>query len=73
MLQAFRANVLCSGHTASDFAGLPAGTSAAAGGCGALEPSWGWGTCCTFDNHMYAGAAIAYGRDGKRYMQIFVR
>ena len=61
------------GHLPNDFAYLPAGTSATAAGCGALEPSWGWGTCCTYENHTYAGAAWVMGADGKRYMHLFVR
>jgi hypothetical protein len=60
-------------HLSSDFAYLPAGSSASAAGCGALEPSWGWGTCCTYDNYTYAGAAWVMGTDGKRYMHLFVR
>lgn len=67
----YRASRGMAGHTHNDFA--IGGVSASAGGCGALEPSWGWGTCCTYDNHTYAGAATVMGRDGKRYMQIFVR
>jgi len=69
----FRAARLISGHTSNDFNGLPVGTSASAAGCGALAPSWGWGSCCTYDRYRYAGAAWAWGRDGKRYMHIFVR
>lgn len=61
------------GHLSSDFVHLPAGASAKAAGCGALEPSWGWGTCCTYDNYTYAGAAWVLGADGKRYMHLFVR
>jgi hypothetical protein len=57
----------------SDFKYLPAGASASAAGCGALEPSWGWGTCCTYENYTYAGAAWVMGTDGKRYMHLFVR
>lgn len=57
----------------SDFSYLPAGASATAAGCGALEPSWGWGTCCTYDNYTYAGAAWVMGADGRRYMHLFVR
>lgn len=57
----------------SDFSYLPSGGSANAAGCGALEPSWGWGTCCTYDNYTYAGAAWVMGNDGKRYMHLFVR
>lgn len=61
------------GHLPNDFAHLPPGASATSAGCGALEPSWGWGTCCTFDNYTYAGAAWVMGSDGKRYMHLFVR
>ena len=69
----FRAARLIQGHTANDFNALPPGYSAAAAGCGALEPSWGWGSCCTYENWTYAGAAVTLGRDGKRYMHLFVR
>lgn len=61
------------GHTSNDFAYLPAGAIARAGGCGALDDSWGWGTCCTYERWTYAGAAWVRGADGKRYMQLFVR
>ena len=61
------------GGTMSDFSYLPAGVSASAAGCGALEPSWGWGTCCMDDNYTYAGAAWVMGANGKRYMHLFVR
>lgn len=69
----YRAATLNTGHTANDFAALAPGVYASAAGCGGLEWSWGWGTCCTYDNYRYAGAAYAVGRDGKRYMHIFVR
>jgi hypothetical protein len=69
----FRAARLMAGHTSNDFAGLPEGCTAAAAGCAALEPSWGWGSCCTYENYTHAGAAWAMGRDGRRYMQLFVR
>jgi hypothetical protein len=69
----FRAARLIAGHTSNDFAALPAGTSAASAGCGAWEPGTGWGTCCTYESYTYAGAAYAMGRDGKRYMHLFVR
>lgn len=69
----FRAARLIAGHTVNDFAALPSGTIARASGCAALEPSWGWGSCCTYERYTYAGAAIAVGRDGKRYMHLFVR
>jgi len=68
-----RAAALLRGHTSNDFKGLPVGTTASAAGCGALEPSWGWGACCTYDRYQFAGAAWAMGRDGRRYMHIFVR
>jgi len=69
----FRAARLMAGHTRNDFDGLPEGCTAAAAGCAAWEPSWGWCACCTYDNYRYAGAAWAKGRDGRRYMQLFVR
>lgn len=61
------------GHLSSDFDYLPSGAQATAAGCGALEPSWGWGTCCVFDSYTYAGAAWVMGSDGRRYMHIFCR
>jgi hypothetical protein len=69
----FRASRLMAGHTGNDFSGLPTGCQASASGCAAWEPSWGWGACCTYENYTYAGAAWAVGRDGRRYMQLFVR
>ena len=69
----YRAARLMAGHTSNDFAALPAGTSATAGGCAAWDPGLGWGACCTYDRYTYAGAAYALGRDGKRYMHLFVR
>jgi hypothetical protein len=69
----YRARTLCAGHTSNDFACLPAGCSASAAGCAAWHPSWGWGSCCTYDNFTYAGAAWAAGGDGRRYMHLFVR
>jgi len=68
-----RAASLCAGHTANDFGYLPAGGSAAAAGCAAWTPDWGWGACCTYDSYTYAGAAWVMGRDGRRYMHLFVR
>ena len=61
------------GHLASDFDHLPPGAHADAAGCGALEDSWGWGTCCMDDNYSTAGAAWVRGSDGRRYMHLFVR
>ncbi|MBL8824876.1 MAG: hypothetical protein JNJ77_19980 [Planctomycetia bacterium] len=68
-----RASQGIAGHLASDFDCLPAGAHADAAGCGALDDSWGWGTCCTYDNYTHAGAAWVRGSDGKRYMHLFVR
>lgn len=69
----FRAARLIEGHTANDFAALPSGTAATSAGCAAWEPSFGWGSCCTYEGYTYAGAAYATGRDGRRYMHLFVR
>lgn len=76
---AYRAANRIAGHTANDFAFLPPGTSASAAGCGAWEAGTvttqghTWGTCCTFENFTYAGAAWVLGSDGKRYMHLMVR
>lgn len=72
----YRATYRISGHAPGgmgDFGFLPPGTSADSAGCGALEPSWGWGTCCTYENYQFAGAAMTWGADGRRYMHLFVR
>ena len=69
----FRAERLIAGHTSIVFAFLPAGAQASAGGCAAWEPTMGWGSCCTYEGYSTAGAAYAVGRDGKRYMHLFVR
>lgn len=72
----YRAAHRIAGHVSGnlgDFGFLPAGAHADAAGCGALEPSWGWGTCCTYERWTHAGAALAVGTDGKRYMHLFVR
>jgi hypothetical protein len=68
-----RASRRIAGHLPNDFAYLPAGSTARSAGCGAMESSWGWGTCCTYENYTYAGAAWVMGADGKRYMHLFVR
>jgi hypothetical protein len=68
-----RAEYRYAAHTANDFSYLPAGATAKAAGCGAWWPSEGWGTCCTYDRHTYAGAAWVMGTDGRRYMHLFVR
>jgi hypothetical protein len=30
-------------------------------------------SCCVYENYTYAGAAWVSGRDGRRYMHLFVR
>jgi len=69
----YRASRLIAGHTSNDFSFVPASSSASAAGCAAWSPSMGWGSCCTYENHKYAGAAWTKGRDGRRYMHLFVR
>jgi hypothetical protein len=69
----FRAANLLFGHTANDFAFVPAGTFARSAGCAAYPASDGWMSCCVYDNYTYAGAAWVTGRDGRRYMHLFVR
>jgi hypothetical protein len=69
----YRAKRLIQGHTSDNFAFVPRGATARAAGCAAWERSWGWGSCCTYDRYKYAGAAWARGRDGRRYMHLYVR
>lgn len=71
---AYRAERLMAGHTKNDFAFCPPGhPRAKAAGCAAWTPDWGWGSCCTFERWRYAGAAWVMGRDGRRYMHLYVR
>jgi hypothetical protein len=75
-LAATRAAVRRRGHFmdgGGDFAYLPWGARAAATGCGAHPPRYGWMTCATYENFTYAGAAWAMGTDGRRYMHLVVR
>ena len=69
----YRAARLLAGHTSNDFTALPSGAYATATGCAAWGPEWGWGSCCSYENWSYAGAAYTVGRDGRRYMHLFVR
>jgi hypothetical protein len=69
----FRAAHGLAGHTANDFGFVPAGTFASSAGCAAVGLEWGWMSCCTYENYTYAGAAAVMGRDGRRYMHLFVR
>jgi len=68
----FRAERLIEGHTRNDFAGLPRGVRADAAGCAAWRGN-DWDSCCTYENYRFAGAAWCRGRDGRRYMHLFVR
>jgi hypothetical protein len=70
---AFRAQRGIFGHTSNDFAFVPAGSFASSAGCAAYPASYGWMSCCVYDNYTYAGAAWVTGADGKRYMHLFVR
>jgi hypothetical protein len=67
-----RARLLMEGHTPNDFVHLQYGSHAHAAGCGAC-PQGTWASCCVYDQHRYAGAAYAVGRDGRRYCHIFVK
>lgn len=69
----YRADRGLAGHTPNDFAHVPSGSIATSAGCAAWTPDWGWGSCCTYENHTYAGAAYVVGQDGRRYMHLFVR
>lgn len=72
----YRADRLMFGHVmqgAGDFQFLPPGVTAASAGCAAYPASYGWLSCDIWESNKYAGAAWAPGRDGKRYMHIFVR
>jgi hypothetical protein len=69
----YRAERCIEGHCQNDFAHLPSGCSATAAGCAAWNVGDGWGACCTYDSYTYAGAAAVIGRDGRRYMHLFVR
>lgn len=69
----FRARYLLFGHTADDFAFLPAGARADSAGCAAYPAEYGWLSCCTYENYTHAGAAYSIGSDGKRYMHLYVR
>jgi hypothetical protein len=70
---AFRAARGMFGHTSNDFNFCPAGVSASSAGCAAYPASYGWMSCCVYDNYTYGGAAWVTGADGRRFMQLFVR
>lgn len=41
-------------------------------GTGEATPQWGWLTCCMEETGRYAGAGVAVGADGERYMVLIV-
>lgn len=69
----YRAAHLIEGHTRNDFRFLPLKVEAEAAGAGAAVPKAGWLSCCVYEDWDYAGAAYKVGKNGKRYMTIFVR
>lgn len=73
----FRAERLMFGHVMDtglgDMRFLPPGVKAATAGCAAYPDRYGWMSCCIWERHRYAGAAWVRGKDGKRYMHLFVR
>lgn len=71
----YRAEHRIYGHVrggGGDFAFLPRGVQASAGGCAANGPEWGFMSCCRFENWRYAGAASCMGADGRMYCDLFV-
>lgn len=42
-------------------------------GCGEATPDWGWLTCCQEETGQLAGAGVAIGADGERYMVLVIR
>lgn len=42
-------------------------------GTGEARPEWGWLTCVMEETGTYAGAGVAIGADGERYMVLIVR
>lgn len=75
----FRADRLIFGHIMNgrgycdDMNFLPAGSTAASAGCAAYPASYGWMSCDIWERNRFGGAAWAVGRDGKRYMHLFIR
>lgn len=73
---AFRAEHGLFGHIsggAGDFQFLPPGARADSAGCAAYPDSFGWMSCCVYEQATYGGAAWVRGADGKRYMHLFIR
>lgn len=42
-------------------------------GTGEANPRWGWLTCCQEETGTFAGAGVAIGEDGQRYMVLVVQ
>jgi hypothetical protein len=69
----YRAARLITGHDPNgDFRHVPTGSFANYGGCAAWHGT-DWGSCCSDEDHTYAGAAWVRGADNRRYMHLFVR
>ncbi len=69
----YRARHLTFGHTSNDFGFLPPGVRADSAGCAAYPESYGWLSCEMWESHSHAGAAWVMGRDGRRFMHVFIR
>ncbi|MEM9658868.1 MAG: hypothetical protein AAF961_10950, partial [Planctomycetota bacterium] len=41
-------------------------------GTGEATPDWGWLTCCQEEAGTWAGAGVAIGADGQRYMVLII-
>ena len=41
-------------------------------GCGEARSEWGWLTCCQEESGKWAGAGVAIGADGQRYMVLII-
>ncbi|MEM8864130.1 MAG: hypothetical protein AAGF31_01130 [Planctomycetota bacterium] len=41
-------------------------------GTGEATPDWGWLTCCQEETGTWAGAGVAIGADGQRYMVLVI-
>ena len=42
-------------------------------GCGEASSEWGWLTCCQEETGKWAGAGVAVGADGQRYMVLIIQ
>jgi hypothetical protein len=69
---AYRAQYGLFGHTTNDFGFVPAGIQCSSAGCAAYPPHYGWMSCCVYEGYTRAGAYWTLGRDGRRFMHLFV-